>query len=79
MIKYDEKERNVMLNDKVKEKIAEAIEQSGLSQIELARKLEVNQSSISHYKNGRKVPSLEVFIKLCQVLDLDANDILCLR
>ena len=68
-----------MLNKKIHEKIAEAIEQSGFSQTVLAEKLEVNQSSISHYKNGRKVPSLEVFIKLCQILDLDANDILCLR
>lgn len=68
-----------MLNEKVRKKIAEAIEQSGFSQTVLAEKLEVNQSSISHYKNGRKVPSLEVFIKLCQILDLDANDILCLR
>lgn len=68
-----------MLNEKVREKIAEAIEHSGFSQTVLAEKLEVNQSSISHYKNGRKVPSLEVFIKLCQILDLDANDILCLR
>ena len=68
-----------MLNEKVREKIAEAIEQSGFSQTVLAEKLEVNQSSISHYKNGRKIPSLEVFIKLCQILDLDANDILCLR
>ncbi len=63
--------------EKIKLKIAEAIKQSGLTQTEIAKRLGVQQSNISHYVRGDKMPALDTFAKLCAVLDLDANDILC--
>ena len=63
--------------EKIKLKIADAIKQSGLTQTEIAKHLGVQQSNISHYVRGDKMPALDTLAKLCAVLDLDANDILC--
>lgn len=59
-------------------KIAEAIKLCGLTQTELAKRLGVSQPSIAHYIKGDKFPALDTFANLCAVLDLDANEILCL-
>lgn len=58
-------------------KLAEAIKQSGFTQTELAKKLGIRQQTVSHYLKGDKMPALDTFANLCTILDLDANDILC--
>ena len=63
--------------EQIRKKIAEAIKQSGLTQTELARRLGIGQQTISHYVKGNKMPALDTLANLCAVLDLDANDILC--
>ncbi len=60
-------------------KLAEAIKLSGMPQAELARLLGVSQSLISHYLHGNKMPALDTFANLCKLLDVDANDILCIN
>jgi transcriptional regulator with XRE-family HTH domain len=60
-------------------KLAEAIKLSGMPQAELARLLGVSQSLISHYLHGNKMPALDTFANLCKILDVDANDILCIN
>ncbi|MDE7168239.1 MAG: helix-turn-helix domain-containing protein [Clostridia bacterium] len=65
--------------DLIKAKVAEAIKQSGLSQSELARRLNIRQSNISHYIKGDKMPALDTLANLCVILDLDANEILCVK
>ena len=60
-------------------KLADAIKLSGYTQKELAQKLQVSQQTVSHYIKGDKLPSLDTFANLCEVLDLDANDILCIK
>ncbi len=60
-------------------KLAEAIRLSGMPQAELARLLGVSQSLISHYLHGNKMPALDTFANLCKILDVDANDILCIN
>lgn len=62
----------------IQEKLAEAIKQSGMSQTALANKLGIKQPTISHYVKGDKMPALDTFANLCKVLDIDANDILCI-
>ena len=59
--------------------IAEALKQRTITQEELARKIGVNQSMISHYITGRSMPALDTFSRICSVLDLDANEILCVE
>ncbi len=64
--------------DMIQYNLAKAIRQSGKSQTEIAYFLEIDQSNISHYVKGDRLPALDTFANLCKVLDLDANDILCI-
>ena len=59
--------------------LIEALKQSGMKQDELAKKVGVSQSMISHYISGRKMPALDTLSRLCSVLDLDANEVLCVE
>ena len=58
-------------------RIAEAIKQSGMSQTEMAKKLNITQSTIAHYLKGDILPALDTLANLCKLLDVDANYILC--
>lgn len=69
----------MVTDEMISKKISEAIKQSGLKQVELSQKLGINQSVISDYINGKKMPTLHTLANLCILLDLDANDILCVR
>lgn len=64
--------------DKIQKRVAEAIKQSGLTQTELAHRLGISPATVSHYVKGDKMPALDTFANLCAVLDVDANDILCI-
>ena len=44
-------------------------ENRGLTQEELAKKLNLTQSTIAYYKNGRKMPTLENAILLANIFD----------
>ena len=63
----------------IKEEISKAIKQSGMSQTELASRLGVKQPNISCYISGKKLPALDTLSSLCEILDLDANEILCIN
>lgn len=68
----------VTLNQ-IREKLQEAIKTSGMTQTEIAFKLGIYQSAIGQYLSGRAMPALDTFANLCKVLDLDANEILCIK
>lgn len=65
--------------DQIRKKIQEAIKNSGLSQTELARRLNIYQTAVSQYLSGRAMPALDTFANLCAVLELDPAEILCLN
>ena len=52
------------------ERMRQAREAKGLSQAQLARAVGVSQGLIWAIENGRKTPSLEVFVRLCAALSL---------
>ncbi len=64
--------------DQISQKIIEAIKCSGLTQTHLASLLGVSQQTVSHYLKGDKLPALDTLANLCYLLELDANDILCI-
>ena len=64
--------------NQIREKLVEAIKQSGFSQTEIAKRLNVKQPTVGQYLSGRALPALDTFANLCAVLYIDANDILCL-
>ena len=63
--------------DKIRKKLQEAIKQSGMTQTDIAKRVGVIQQTIACYLSGKALPALDTFAKLCAVLDLDANEILC--
>ena len=65
--------------EKIQAALAEALKQRTITQEELARKVGVNQSMISHYITGRSMPALDTLSRICTALDLDANEILCVE
>ena len=65
----------ITLNE-IQKRLAQAIKENGISQTELAKKINVKQPTISHYIKGDKMPALDTFANLCIALDLDANEIL---
>lgn len=62
----------------IRNNLQTAIKESGMTQTELAKRLGIRQTQISCYLKGLKMPALDTFANLCEVLDLDANDILCI-
>ena len=58
-------------------RLAEAIKQSGMTQVQIAEKLKITQPSIAHYIKGDKMPAIDTLANLCKLLDVDTNYILC--
>ena len=65
-----------MENNIIKERLSEELKNSGLTTIEIARRIGVSPEMITQYKTTKKLPSLDTFAKLCEELDLNANYIL---
>lgn len=63
----------------IHEEIVKAIKYSGLTQKEIADKLFIKQQTVSEYVKGSSYPALDTFANLCRELDLDANEILCIK
>lgn len=65
--------------DEIKKKLAEEIKNSGLTTVEIARRVGVSPEMITQYKTTKKLPKLDTFAKLCEVLDISADEILGLK
>lgn len=50
--------------------------ENGLSVIALAKQIGVSASHLREIENGNKLPSLQVFVKLVEVLDVMADELL---
>lgn len=63
--------------NQIRENLISAIRESGLSQTEIARRLNIKQPTVGQYISGRAMPALDTFANLCVILDVDPADILC--
>ena len=61
------------------ENIRKARKAAGVSQSELAERLQVYQKDISRWENGERTPTMEVFTKICRELNASADEILELK
>lgn len=61
------------------ENIRAARKAAGVSQKELAERLQVHQKDISRWENGAHVPTVEMLIKICRELNASADEILELK
>ena len=57
-------------------KIKELRKQSGMTQAELAGKLGISSSAVGMYEQGRREPDNDMMLKLCDVFDVSADDLL---
>jgi len=65
--------------EEIQKKLSDYIKNSGKTQKELAKLLNVSQSTVSKYSKGISAPPLDTFANICIVLDLDLYDILCIE
>ena len=65
-----------MENDMIKNRLVEELKNSGLTTVEISRRVGVSAEMITQYKTTKKLPKLDTFARLCKELDLDANYIL---
>ncbi len=69
----------MITTDEIRMNLVAAIKTSNLTQAEIAEKVGIIQQSVAQYISGRAMPSIETFANLCVALDLDANEILCIK
>ena len=60
----------------IKKRLSEELRNSGLTTIEIAKRIGVSPEMITQYCTTKKLPRLDTFAKICKGLDLDANYIL---
>lgn len=65
-----------MENEIIKTRLSEELRNSGLTTVEIARRIGVSPEMVTQYRTTKKLPKLDTFAKLCKELDLDANYIL---
>ncbi len=65
--------------ESIQENLRDAIKNSTIPKKVLAEKLGVNPSTISKYLHEDKFPSIDTLANLCQILDVSADYILCLK
>lgn len=65
--------------EKIKGRLREEIKRSGMTTVEIARRVGVSPEMITQYYTTKKLPRLDTFAKLCQVLDVSADYLLGLN
>ena len=65
--------------EQINKNLQREIKECGLTQTEIAKKLNLSKQTISCYVHGKKMPALDTFANLCKELDLDPIHILCLN
>lgn len=63
-------------NMKFTNRFNEVLKQSGKTQVEIAKALNVTKQCVNDYKTGKSVPSLETLYFLCKYLDVSADYLL---
>lgn len=70
---------NLSPSELIKQRLAEAIKLSPLTQTEIANRAHISSATLSDYIHKNKFPSLETFAKLCEILNVSADEILGLN
>ena len=56
--------------------IAECRKKNGLTQMQLAEKLNITDRAVSKWENGKSLPDSSIMLELCAVLGISVNDLL---
>ncbi len=64
------------MNDVIKKRLSEEIKNSGLTMVEIAKRIGISPEMVTQYCTTNKLPKIDTFAKICKELDLDANYVL---
>lgn len=65
--------------NKFSERLTEVLREKGISQSELAKKINMSQSIVNYYCRGRHEPPFDTLILICNVLDESADYLLGIK
>lgn len=57
--------------------IAECRKGAGLTQMQLAEKLNITDRAVSKWERGKAMPDSSIMLALCEILGISVNDLLC--
>lgn len=57
--------------------IAECRKKENLTQMQLAEKLNITDRAVSKWETGKSMPDSSIMLKLCDILKISVNDLLC--
>jgi transcriptional regulator with XRE-family HTH domain len=55
------------------------LEERGIKQSQLAKKLGVSTVSLSNWSTGKSLPSLETVVRICQILDVKIDELVQIK
>ena len=61
---------------KIGQFIAEQRKKNGLTQMQLAEKLNITDRAVSKWETGKSLPDSSIMLGLCQILNISVNDLL---
>ena len=65
-----------MNQTKIGKFIAESRKEKGLTQLQLAEKLNITDRAVSKWETGKSLPDASIMLELCEILDIKANELL---
>jgi len=67
------------MKNKLSIRLNEILKEKNISQIALAKKIGMSQGVVNNYCTGKREPSLDVLISICQVLNESSDYLLGLE
>ncbi|MBD5100926.1 MAG: helix-turn-helix transcriptional regulator [Clostridiales bacterium] len=61
----------------IQNKLTKAVEQSRFTKTGISKEIGIKETTLEKYLYGNTKPPVYIFANLCKILNLDANDILC--
>ena len=70
---------NFLMVEEIKVRLREEIKRRGMTPVEIARRVGVSPEMITQYCTTKKLPRLDSFARLCQVLHVSADYLLGIK
>ena len=65
-----------MNQEKIGKFIAECRREKGLTQLQLAEKLNISNRAVSKWETGKSCPDVSIMMELCDILGINVNELL---
>ena len=62
--------------NKFSERLRQVLKDNGMSQVMLAKKIGMSQGVVNNYCTGKREPTLDVLVSICQALNESADYLL---